>query len=371
MIIKTLKLILALFLMVLLLAACSGETNEPEETPAPGERVTEKTEDEKFNEKLKEPPGKNEEDEDAKEDESQKVLVPTYAPPQQDFEVVNAMTSSAMLRFESANAVSPEHERYLAFSPFVMVSNNESPRVLALNNSRSHAERLLSEWWGVEDREGALEQLEQLSTASGQSPLADDIYHTLVQNNYLEDVDGVLLYLTDYKPEGLENVYRNAERRAERLGDAELDRLIGVLGAEEEDREEVLKLLIYMQFADRINDGLSAYSGAKENLVGFLRYSEEDLMNLPTLAAWDYGRVAIIARYGVQAGYIEEDEAWEYFKTAADSASEIYSCWRQYTAAHILGRALAFGNNSNDFKGVLNYLLHHDSSPFQDIDFKE
>jgi hypothetical protein len=121
---------------------------------------------------------------------------------------------------------------------------------------------------------------------------------------------------------------------------------------------------------ERINSGLEAYIGARRLLINQFDYTEEELLNLPSLDAWDYGRVAIIARYGAEAGYLNEAEAWQYLKLAADSASEIYNSWREYTAAHILGRALAFGSRSEDFRDTLEFLLNHPESSFQTIDFK-
>jgi len=56
---------------------------------------------------------------------------------------------------------------------------------------------------------------------------------------------------------------------------------------------------------------------------------------------------------------------------AADSAGDVYSCWREYVAAHILGRAIAFGNYSTeDFVDVIDFLLNHDHSPFNDVEFE-
>jgi len=136
-----------------------------------------------------------------------------------------------------------------------------------------------------------------------------------------------------------------------------------------EDEEELFEVFVMMLMAERVNDGIDAYLGARDMLIGSFGYTEEELLNLPTLAAWDYGRTTIIARYGVAAGYLEEDEAWEYLKTAADRAASTYNDWREYTAAHILGRAIAFGNPSDDFQYVLEFLLNHPQSPFQSVEF--
>jgi len=278
------------------------------------------------------------------------------------------LTSRQMRQFEQENAVSAEQERYLAFGAFVLTNNRESIRVFALGDSGPHAERILRDSWSITDSEGALTQIYRLSTATGQSPIADEIYRYFVLNDQLDEVDGVVLFLTGFDISRFENLFNNAVSRAEQMED-ELDMLVEFLELDEDEREEAFELLVYMQFAERVNRGLNAYLGARDLLIDSLGFTEEELLNLPTLAAWDYGRVAIIARYGVEAGFLDEDEAWEYLKVAADSASAIYSNWREYTAAHILGRALAFGNPSDDFLHTLNFLLHHPESSFQTIEF--
>ncbi|MCL2580746.1 MAG: DUF1266 domain-containing protein [Oscillospiraceae bacterium] len=280
------------------------------------------------------------------------------------------LTSRGMRQFEEEHAVSVEQERYLAFGAFVLTNNRESARVFALREG-SPAVRLLRDFWSVTDREGALEQLGRLANANGQSPVADDLYFEFVLNNRLEPIDGLSLLFSQTDLSFLENVYNSAVSRTESLGDEMLDSLLEAYEAQgiEIGREELIETLVYIQFAQRVNDGLAAYIGARDMLINFLGFTEEELLSLPTLAAWDYGRVAIIARYGVEAGYLQEAEAWEYLKMAADSASEIYAGWREYVAAHILGRALAFGNPSDDFQHMLYFLLNHPESSFQTIAF--
>ena len=283
--------------------------------------------------------------------------------------ISRAVTSRDMRRFESRHAVSAEQERYLAFGAFVMTNNTESIRVLALYNSADMSSTLLSNYWSVDDRESALTQLELLSSANGQSPVADDIFNTLVKNNQLEPLDANVLLFSGFSFKGLENVLSHSERRAASM-DVEMELWMDMLGAKEEDRDEVFELFVFALAVERINSGLEAYIGAKTLLMEDFGFTEEELLGIPALTAWDYGRAAIIARYGVEAGYLEEKEVWAYLKAASDNAADTYNDWREYTAAHILGRALAFGNDSGDFRDTLDFLLNHPESSFHTIDFK-
>ena len=278
------------------------------------------------------------------------------------------LTTPRMQAFEEANAVSVEQQRYLAFGAFLLTNNRESSRVFAVEESQSSAANLLNRAWSVDSRESALVQLENLSTATGQSPSGDDIYNVFIKNGLLEPIVGLDLLIYDVDLTGLESLIARSTNRAERMPEQfeAVSEILSAFGVEEEDLFEAFVMMI---MADRINDGIEAYLGAREMLIGSFGYTEEELLNLPTLAAWDYGRTTIIARYGVAAGYLEEDEAWEYLKEAADRAASTYSNWREYTAAHILGRAIAFGNPSDDFFYTLDFLLNHSQSPFQAVDF--
>ena len=278
-----------------------------------------------------------------------------------DFGLIADLTSESMREFETRHAVSQSQERYLAFGAFVPTVNRESSRILALQAFEFQAIELLSNFWSITDRAGALVQLSSLSTANGQSPIANEIFHRFVKNGQLELLD----LFDEIDITGLENVYAVSARRAERM----VNEFIEAGDLEDEYFDEAVDILTYMFLVERINSGLEAYLGAKAILIEFFGFTESELLAIPSLAAWDYGRTTIIARYGVLAGYLDEDEAWYYLHQAANNAAATYSCWREYTAAHILGRALAFGNDSTDMIGTLNFLLNDNESPFNRIQF--
>jgi len=293
------------------------------------------------------------------------------APPRRGLSFIEtSVTSEDMRVFEAEHAVSDEQERYLAFGAFVMTNNYESIRVFALDASAGSAERLLRDFWSIEDKESAREQLSRLSIADGQAPIANEIYNIFVKNDFLEPLTPTDVFILRTRGE-FEHLHRATTSQAERMQD-EFNRWVVLL--EEDvgrvDGNEAFELFVIMLMTERINRGLEAYVGARRLLINHFGYTEKELLNLPSLDAWDYGRVAIIARYGAQSGYLTENEAWQHLKLAADSASEVYSGWREYTAAHIIGRALAFGSTSEDFRDALEFLLNHPESSFQTIDFK-
>jgi len=282
--------------------------------------------------------------------------------------LAETMTSEEMQAFEAEHAVSEAQERYLAFGAFLFVRNGESPRVLAVSAPQNRTVQMLRNSWSVTDHESAMEQLTRLANADGQSPIANDIFHTLVRNGELEPLDPFEMFFNEVDLSGLENVYHNAVNRAERMPD-EFELFFEMLDVPEEYRDEAFELFVLFELTDRVNRGLEAYLGARDLLIDSFGFTEEELLSIESLNAWDYGRATTIARYGVSAGFLEEDEVWGYLKLAADSAAMAYNSWREYTAAYILGRALAFGNSSWDFNFALDFLLNHSESPFVRIPF--
>jgi hypothetical protein len=145
------------------------------------------------------------------------------------------------------------------------------------------------------------------------------------------------------------------------------------------DREEALSVLQNLSTgqghtprADETykTEGMENHK-ATAALLMRLGYSESELSRVSTTIAWDLGRTGAVARWSVKAGYIEEDEAWLFLKTAADNAVQSYHDWREYLSAYTIGRALGYGNDSaqDGMYSVLDYLLHHKNSPFKEVIF--
>jgi hypothetical protein len=56
------------------------------------------------------------------------------------------------------------------------------------------------------------------------------------------------------------------------------------------------------------------------------------------ITAWDYGRYISLCRWGYQAGYITEEEAWERIFPAARYLQKSYSSWNEYAEDYLRGR---------------------------------
>ena len=206
-----------------------------------------------------------------------------------------------MKRIRKKFAVTEDRRRLLLFGNPLFEQNGESHRNFkVLNSTRGKARAILRDWWGIADKPDVIDTCERLSTAQNHTGFADDVFNNLIKKGVLKPT--------------LEDLQVLSEENAQQF--------------------------------DRVKNGISTFNYAKKHMQK-LGYTEEELMEIDTLAAWDYGRTAFIARYSAHAKYITEDEAWPHIEAAADNASAAYGSWRQYLAAYVIGRSVAYGEYLN------------------------
>ena len=220
---------------------------------------------------------------------------------------------------KKAPAVSEDLQRYLLFGGLLMSVNNESNKAFNIvKSSAKEAKGILASTWGIEDRDDAMYVATHLSVANIHTYFADDIYRNLIKKGITEPTE-----------------------------------------------EELKSLkLEHAQQPERINHGIATYKTAEAKLLK-IGYTEEELANIRTLAAWDYGRTAFIARYSAHAGYITMDEAWTFIIAAAENAASTYDGWRQYLAAYVLGRCVAYGEFLNIGAGLFSDNSVYSKTPFK------
>jgi hypothetical protein len=86
------------------------------------------------------------------------------------------------------------------------------------------------------------------------------------------------------------------------------------------------------------------------------------------LLAWDYGRLINVARWSYSAGYITEQEAWEYITYAGPRIQQSFSSWDEYGDEYLLGRTFWQRSNShpNAYTSI-NWLKTYSSSPWKTL----
>ena len=218
-----------------------------------------------------------------------------------------------------APAVSQERQRYLLFGGLLMSMNNESNKAFKIvKSSAREARDTLASTWGIEDRDDAVYVATHLSVANVHTYFADDVYRSLIKKGITDPTD-----------------------------------------------EELKSLkLEHAQQPERVKHGIATYRTAEAKLLK-IGYTEEELASIRTLAAWDYGRTAYIARYSAHAGYITEDEAWAHIIAAAENAAGTYDGWKQYLAAYVLGRCVAYCEFLNIGAGLLGDNSVYSRTPFK------
>lgn len=224
------------------------------------------------------------------------------------------LLSSYMRKFETRNAVSYEEENWLIYGAILMAMNGESSKIFAVYHINSRKEVAfhqinLKEGWGIETVDDALETAAALSACEVHTELADFAYN-------------------HFAKKGIESV-----------AEEDLANLQMPLGVE----------------IERINTGLAAYKRTTELLIAKLGYTKSELSGITTLAAWDLGRVAYIARFSIAVSTTvninrqdAEKEMWDHIKKAAREAKMHYSSLREFYAAYYMGRALAYCQDCSD-----------------------
>jgi len=335
----------------------------------------------------------------------------TQSPPVQDGHIYSCnsglpfsyislgLHSRAMRKFEAENPATDEQIKWLAFGAMLPTRNFESSRTLAFLESEAEVKKGLRESWGIHSAADAHKTASYLCAAEGHTPIADEIYKNVILNSqhffsnehacehlknntlptvfkkYFLDihdlgVDGDLLP-TENIINAIAEIHANSGAFSEYSSAAEAMKNI----AEFEENVEVHKAEymkgMYSYIVNEMHKRISPYSKASVWLTAELGYDSDGLRQIPTLAAWDYGRVAYIVRTSVKAGYMSEESAWTFLQKAAEAAAATYSSWREYLAAYILGRALGYKNNSADwFQHTFRYLLEDSQSPFNMVEIE-
>lgn len=320
------------------------------------------------------------------------------------------LTFKEMQQFEAENALSEEKRRYLAFGAVLMSDWLESSRVFKLTEYKKptglNGHLTVLKKWGITNGDDAKRILQELSVAHVDAPVANEIYHTFIKNNpfYATSHKKRLDKETAITMETLLSAQEGLQRSFERVREEfhisfdtarwvfsfdEIKLMKKQAGTEEDLTEEGIREVLILPVASQhllrvINESLSNYRVTKYLLIEssrqtgspFKGYSEADLAKIETFEAYDLGRVVPLARLSVHAGFLKEEETWEYIKTAADTASQLYDSWETYLAAYVIGRHLVRSLSRGEFgysisPSVVEYLLHHHNSPFREHAFKE
>jgi len=211
------------------------------------------------------------------------------------------MDDEELEEFIAEHTPPPEKAKYLPIGAVLIMTNVEPCETLAMtdDDKESYAYSL-KEWWGIKNRNGAMEKIEWL-LGDGHSARYQPEFELLQQNGI--------------------DAYRALKRKTS------LD-----------------------------EESLECYEAAAEGVVDILELPESMVTGCRTIRAWDLDRVGLLARICTHVGYIKEDEAWEYMKRAAAQIKPLFKTWDEYVVSVLLGRAIALGVHQEPFICALELL---------------
>ncbi|MFC4516263.1 DUF1266 domain-containing protein [Streptomyces ehimensis] len=215
----------------------------------------------------------------------------------------------------------------LALTALLFVDNGELWNAMAYHGGGYfHEKDRLKEWWGITDRDGWREAQEGLLDAdmvSGSWEFALGVRRAMAM-----DFPGLV---------DVEHWRRTAERvlrrRAEQAGEVRIT-LEGVTRGEALSDEEVEE---YVAEIHQLIGRIARYE-ARFRADGLLAEGAY----VRTATAWDHGRAAGMARWGLAARYCTLHEAEEAVLRAGIAAKAAYGSWEEFSAGYVLARCLHF-----------------------------
>lgn len=194
--------------------------------------------------------------------------------------------------------------------------NDDLLNTLGNSDNKEDAQRILSEWWGVDARDELIETFSYLK-ASGHR-----LRFTIVDT---------ALRMTD-----------TAEAKA-------------YLQEHVDDFETAV---------DWFRNMRNAYEQFTED--GFL----QECAALPNLLAWDYVRIINLCRNGIDAGYLNRPEALAIVMNVAKTLQENYSSWKDLSLCYQFGRYVWGGSDQYEIlKSGMEKLLTDENSPWVKLDW--
>ncbi|MDO4789480.1 MAG: DUF1266 domain-containing protein [Porphyromonas sp.] len=222
----------------------------------------------------------------------------------------------------SNNPLSTEKQRQILLGAIFSSQQNARLDTLKLHIDSKQRSMILDEWWDIQSTEDALETLDNLR----------DKGHRYFFPHILE-----AMKQSDDKAKG------------------------DVILAHFEEEEEIGRAV---HFFNNLSGSIEAMK--KEGTIT----SIEDLERIG-VNGWDIGRMSFIARACYDAGYIDEETAWNYLQEADRLAHEKLDSWKSLAESYVVGRYLWGGINADSslIRLYATELCNKPESPWNKIAF--
>jgi len=230
-------------------------------------------------------------------------------------------------RINKSSDISPQQYRKLLMG--AIYSEQQSAYINSLETGSERIQKIVNEWWGINNSEEAVNTLNNLYKKGFR------YYLPVVYKAFLVDdeIEQKSIIIEQLQQEG--NVNKQPEEEIKK----DMEKAFAQVGNLEETYDELLD--------DKVIE-------AKEDIG---RYG---------VTGWDCGRLSFLARICYDAGYITESQAWDYIDKAYDLGKKSFDSWNEYAKSYIIGRAMWGGGSSNNsgIALIAEALLNDPKSPW-------
>ena len=193
---------------------------------------------------------------------------------------------------------------------------------------KSDIKKLLSKWWGIDNKEDANESLKYLKNKGFRY-----YFDTILKAYEVVDEEKQKMIITNGFDENDEEY--------------------------EEDIQKAYQQLINLQ---------ETWQELTTNNIISTKNELEKYNNI----GWDCGRLVFLSRLCYDAGYLLNNDAWDYINSAYKLATQNFDNWEEFSKSYIIGRGMWGGKDSAN-EGIMSIaeeLLKNEKSPWTKINFK-
>ncbi len=224
--------------------------------------------------------------------------------------------------------VSDEQYRKIAVGALYSEQQTAYINSLTTGLGKSDIKKLLSEWWGINNSDEAVQKLDYLANKGFR-------------------------------------FYFDTVLKAYQTSDAEEQKTILLDGFDENNpdyKEDVQKA-----YDQLINLQETWEELTQNNIVS----SQMDLKKYNNVG-WDCGRLVFLSRLCFDAEYISEVQTWNYIDKAYDLATNHFDTWKDFSKSYIIGRGMWGGTQcaNTGIMQIAQDLLKEEKSPWVNLNFK-
>lgn len=230
-------------------------------------------------------------------------------------------------RINKSSNVSSHQYRQLLMG--AIYSEQQSAYINSLETGSDRIKKIVNEWWGIQNSEEAVNILNNLYKKGFR------YYLPVVYKAFLVDDE------KEQKSIILQELLPKADIEHQQ---------------EEEIEEDFNKVFSQVEHLEETYDEL-----LEDDII----QTKEDIERYG-VTGWDCGRLNFLARICYDAGYITEDQAWDYIDKAYKLGKQSFTSWEDYARSYVIGRAMWGGQGSNNsgIALIAETLLTNPKSPW-------